>query len=108
MAGEDDPLTPEFLLMLAKTYVAILEGVQHSGVHGIDSVGLEKIRMDLGLEKHHFLAALSQMCQGGIIATDDQTKFFATKDTEAFIKLFRSKVEAMEGKKIGKRADFLS
>lgn len=102
MSDDDDILTPEFLALLARTYARLLETVLNGGVHGVDSAALEKVREELGLEKHHFLAALSQMCSAGILATDDKEKFFATKHTDSFFKLFRARQIALEAKKVEK------
>lgn len=100
----DEILTPEFLRLLARSYVAVLEGVFNTGVHGLDSEGLEKIRLELGLEKHHFLAVISQLAQGLLLATDDDKRSFATEHTEAFVKLFRNRLKALELKKQPERS----
>lgn len=101
MADELDDIIPlEILRVMAKVYASILEAVIHKGAHGIDSAGLEAVRLDCGTEKHLFVGMLSQLCQGGLIATDDQEKFFATPHAPAFVKVFRNKQKELEAKKV--------
>lgn len=102
--ADDEILTPDVLRGMAKAYSVILDGVANTGVHGLDSIGLETLRIGLHLPKHTFLAMLSQLCQGGLIATDDTSKFFSTPKTAAFVKIFRDKFAALSAAEVRRKA----